>query len=217
MKKVLFVAALTLAANSHATVFGNTTNNNQTYNQPASHATANGGKGVGVGVGIASVGDIRNTNTANGGAGGSAAQGQSQSTDNSNSVNIEGDNYKRNPVATAYAAPLTATNGTCFGSASVGAQGVGFGFSFGSTKFDEECDRRYDSQELRALGMRGAALARMCQKASNAEAMKAAGTPCPGSGQDVSSISKNNAANTTDSNERYTDPIIRKRLGLAPL
>lgn len=57
MKKAFIaVAVLSLFASAaQATnLFGDTTNNNQTYNQPQSNATANGGQGgTGVGIGIA--------------------------------------------------------------------------------------------------------------------------------------------------------------------
>jgi hypothetical protein len=104
-------------------------------------------------------------------------------------VNVEGaqgDTYiapaqERNPVATAYAAPLTASNGTCMGSSSAGAQGAALGVSFGTTWTDSSCDIRYDAEALRAAGLPIAARARLCQKPEIAKAMEAAGTPCPGS------------------------------------
>lgn len=85
----------------------------------------------------------------------------------------------RDPVSTAYAAPLTASNGTCMGSTSGGIQGIGLGISVGSTWTDESCDMRYDAEALRAAGLQGAAIARLCQKKEIAAAMEAAGTPCP--------------------------------------
>ncbi|MGE8317386.1 MAG: hypothetical protein ACN6O3_01490 [Comamonas sp.] len=109
--------------------------------------------------------------------------GGSQTANNTTNVNVQGDTYQaqaRNPVSTAFAPPLTAANGTCMGSTSGGAQGVGFGLSFGSTWTDSSCDMRYDAEALRAAGMQQAALARLCQKAEISQAMQAAGTPCPG-------------------------------------
>lgn len=96
----------------------------------------------------------------------------------SDTLIVDADNT-RYPVSTAYAAPLTATNGTCMGSSSAGAQGAALGVSFGTTWTDTSCDIRYDAEALRAASMPRAAIARLCQKAEIAKAMEAAGTPCP--------------------------------------
>jgi hypothetical protein len=91
---------------------------------------------------------------------------------------------KRNPVATAYAAPLVAADDTCMGSTSAGGQGVGFGLSIGSTWSDADCVRRKDARELHNMGYRPAAIALLCQSANVRKAMKDAGTPCVGSEDD---------------------------------
>lgn len=96
----------------------------------------------------------------------------------SDTLVVDNDNT-RYPVSTAYAAPLTATNGTCMGSSSAGAQGAALGVSFGTTWTDTSCDIRYDAEALRAANMPRAAIARLCQKPEIAKAMEAAGTPCP--------------------------------------
>lgn len=98
-----------------------------------------------------------------------------------NATTVLGDTYQapRIPVASAWAAPLTASNGTCMGSSSGGAQGAGFGFSIGSTWTDLGCDRRYNAQMLNQLGATKAAIALMCQDNTVKQAMQAAGTPCP--------------------------------------
>jgi hypothetical protein len=96
----------------------------------------------------------------------------------SDTVIVDNENT-RYPVSTAYAAPLTASNGTCMGSSSAGAQGASLGVSFGTTWTDTSCDIRYDAEALRAANMPRAAIARLCQKAEIAKAMEAAGTPCP--------------------------------------
>jgi hypothetical protein len=96
----------------------------------------------------------------------------------SDTVIVDNENT-RYPVSTAYAAPLTASNGTCMGSSSAGAQGAALGVSFGTTWTDTSCDIRYDAEALRAANMPRAAIARLCQKAEIAKAMEAAGTPCP--------------------------------------
>ncbi|MDR6886095.1 MULTISPECIES: hypothetical protein [Variovorax] len=137
----------------------------------------------------------RNTNTAAGGAGGQATAAGGNSGGNTLSggavtVTVEGakgDTYiapaqERNPVATAYAAPVIASNGTCMGSSSGGGQGAAIGISFATTWTDSSCDIRYDAEALRAAGLQLAARARLCQKADIAKAMEAAGTPCPSAG-----------------------------------
>lgn len=124
-----------------------------------------------------------NTNVANQGQDQHQGQFQGQSADNKgNKLSVE-QNYaaqKRNPVSTAFAAPLVAADDTCMGSSSVGGQGVGFGLSVGSTWHDNDCVRRKDARELHNMGQHGAALALLCQSDNVAEAMVTAGTPCPG-------------------------------------
>jgi hypothetical protein len=122
------------------------------------------------------------------------------------SVSIEAD-QRRLPVATATAPALAASTGTCMGSSSAGAQGAALGLSFGTTWTDAECDRRHDSIRLQQLGMTEAAMLLMCNKASVREAMDLAGTPCPqpkGTTAEAQPVEP-------------TDPIVRRRLGLAPL
>lgn len=97
-----------------------------------------------------------------------------------NTTTVQGDVYQQSriPVAGAWAAPVSATNGTCMGSSSGGAQGAGFGISIASTWNDRGCDRRYNAQMLNQLGAKTAAIALMCQDESVREAMLTAGTPC---------------------------------------
>lgn len=175
----------------------------------------------------------RNTNTAaggrataTGGAGGQATATGGTSGGNTITVAVEGakgDTYiapaqERAPVATAYAAPLTASNGTCMGSTSGGGQTGAIGFTFGSTWTDASCDIRYDAEALRAAGLPLAAQARLCQKADIAKAMEAAGTPCPGTGAKRAAAVLNGAPVTAEAAPvPYQDPIIRARLGLPPL
>jgi len=111
-----------------------------------------------------------------------ATGGRSSSSANNagNSQSVNNEAQKRNPVSTAFAAPLVAAEDTCMGSSSVGGQGVGFGLSVGSTWRDADCVRRKDARELHNMGEPGAALALLCQSADVAAAMKAAGKVCPG-------------------------------------
>lgn len=126
---------------------------------------------------------------------------------------------RRREAATAYAAPLAASNGTCMGSSSVGGQGAAFGISFGTTWRDSDCDMRYDAQALQSVGMADAAVARLCQKAEIASAMEAAGTPCPlaQSNSTASAVASTSSSTVASTSVTYTDPIIRARLGLPPL
>lgn len=129
-----------------------------------------------------------NSNATGGNGYASNANSNENHGNNSNqSVTVNGDSYDapRIPVATAYAAPLAASNGTCMGSSSAGFQGMAVGISLGTTWNDESCDMRYDAEALRLAGMPLAAVARLCQKKEIADAMKAAGTPCPGTKQEI--------------------------------
>lgn len=99
-------------------------------------------------------------------------QGQSQSTKNANNssqstnVNVEGDTtvYKaaRIPVNSAYA-PANFPTATCMGSTSGGAQGVGFGISFGTSWKDENCVKLEQVRSVATvLGDKDTAAAMMC-------------------------------------------------------
>jgi hypothetical protein len=66
------------------------------------------------------------------------------------------------------------------GSSSVGAQGVAFGVSIGTTWRDQNCQRLKNSRELAAMGFDRAAVALLCVDDDVRDAMNTAGTPCPG-------------------------------------
>lgn len=164
--------------------------------------------------------DVRNTNTNVNSAAQHQGQVQGQqqaavagshSGGNSFSSSVA-INESQRPVSSALAAPLAASNGTCMGSSSVGGQGVTVGVSFGTTWTDAECNRRYNSIRMQELGQTKAAVALMCQDADVAAAMKIAGTPCPGTEKVASAPAAEQSAKV-----KYTDPIIRRRLGLPPL
>lgn len=156
--------------------------------------------------------------------GGNASQ--SQRTDNSNnasqSVTVQGDSYEapRIPAATAYAAGLTAANGTCMGSSSVGGQGMSFGFSLGSTWNDSGCNRRYNAHTLVLLGKASAGVALMCQDPEVKAAMEAAGESCPVAKKAEvasSTSSEQTLASSGGIRPEETDPIKRYRFGLPAL
>jgi len=101
-------------------------------------------------------------------------QGQQQSNSNKNNVDASSKNANtnkvsnavgvsvggdtlniaaqaRDPVSTAYS-HLAAPSAPCMGSSSVGAQGVGFGLSVGSTWTSEDCNKREDIRAAFSFG-----------------------------------------------------------------
>jgi hypothetical protein len=66
------------------------------------------------------------------------------------------------------------------GSSSVGAQGLSFGMSLGTTWQDNNCRRLKNSRELAAMGYSRAATALLCVDDDVRDAMLTADTPCPG-------------------------------------
>lgn len=90
----------------------------------------------------------------------------------------QGGDIVRFPVATAFAAALTASEETCMGSRSFGVQAIGFGFSFATTWPDRQCRRIRNARALEDLGFRAAAVELLCQDDEVREAMDRAGTPC---------------------------------------
>ena len=143
--------------------------------QLASPALAQTATATGTGVGVA------NSNSRSGavaisgqgGRGGNAnGNGNSSLTVNSaavpatstlnQNVNTSGTSTVKN-VPTAIAPGLAAAGlETCLGSVSGGGSFVGTGFSFGSTIPDPGCAARLDSRTLWAMGLKGAAVARLC-------------------------------------------------------
>jgi hypothetical protein len=129
-----------------------------------------------------------------------------------------GGSYTVKNVPGVLAPSLTTTlSDTCMGSVSLGVSAVGFGLTGGITMVDEACVRRLDSREFRAMGMNDVALALLCQSEANRKAIEATGRSCP-------SVPKQDAANPVQtysvmqsSADQYTDPIVRKRMGLEPL
>jgi hypothetical protein len=66
-------------------------------------------------------------------------------------------------VPTAFAPSLAAAGiETCLGSVSGGGSTVGFGGSFGTTIPDPGCQARLDARTLWSMGLKGAAVARLC-------------------------------------------------------
>ena len=162
-------------------------NNNEQGQAQGQIAVGRGGKGGAGGAGGNAASDSSSTSN----SGGNTMMGGANTASQANSVTVTGDTVtyeaqKRNPVSTAYAAPLAASTGTCLGSASGGVQATGVGLSFGTTTLDDGCDARFDASALNALGLRMAAVARLCQRDGNRDAIEAAGGKCPGNEKQAS-------------------------------
>lgn len=167
------------------------------------NVSVNTGTGGGASAAAAPLGDV--------GAPGSSANNTKATVD-------YGGSYTVKNVPGVLAPSLTTTlSDTCMGSVSLGVSAVGFGLTGGITMVDEACVRRLDSREFRAMGMNDVALALLCQSEANRKAIEATGRSCP-------SVPKQDAANPVQtysvmqsSADQYTDPIVRKRMGLEPL
>lgn len=125
-------------------------------------------------------------------------QSQASSANGTNSNDISyTNNTPRSPVASAWAAPLTAGGESCMGSTSAAGQGVGFGLSLGSTWHDESCERRHDAITIYNMGEKRAAMALLCQEENVHKAMLAVGRYCPvDNSEDVKKFSSNNEPTT---------------------
>ena len=71
----------------------------------------------------------------------------------------------------------------CVVGISIGAQKFGIGFSGGTYKTDENCERIKLSKVLNDLGMKVAAVSILCQEERAFHAMIQSGTPCPYNGK----------------------------------
>ncbi|WP_050463299.1 hypothetical protein [Herbaspirillum autotrophicum] len=140
-----------------------------------------------------------------------AAAGNTQGVDYSGSYTVK-------TVPNMVAPSLTTTlSDTCMGSSSFGLSVVGFGATGGTTMVDQACVRRLDSREFRAMGMNDVALALLCQSESNRKAVESTGRSCPSVAKASDTAQSPAASNSSTDSERYTDPAIRRRLGLDPL
>lgn len=74
-------------------------------------------------------------------------------------------------ASSARSAALVASQGTCLGSAGVGAQGLSFGASIASTKKDLDCNRRRYAAILISLGEEAAAIRLMCNNTEVRESL----------------------------------------------
>ncbi|HZZ81626.1 MAG TPA: hypothetical protein VFE62_24200 [Gemmataceae bacterium] len=184
MKKLLAIAVLATALSSNsAFALFDTTDTNNSHDNPVANGGAGGAGGSAAGGSVTRSGNSQITNSGNSrNTNRNASSSNNSGGNSSNSYTSEA--QKRNPVSTAWAAPLAAGAETCMGSSSAGGQGVGLGLSFGTTWHDENCERRHDAIMLHNLGQKKAAVALMCQDQKVARAMAAAGTPCVGADSD---------------------------------
>lgn len=111
---------------------------------------------------------------------------------------------------------LTSSNDTCMGSSSGSANVPGIGIGFGTSWVDANCKMLKNAREFWNMGMKSAAMKLMCKDADNRDALMATGFDCDDNSQ---SVKKKNevAAASAAAPEQFTDPLIRSRLGLAPL
>ena len=183
MKHTIFAAVLMLVgltANATGTSYGHHNIFGDTYTGPVDESTTNSASGVGIGGdSYSSSGSYSEGGSAASGSyseGGSSVSGAS-SAGQSNSMSVN--SYGRRQAPTVIAPALTSGNDTCMGSSSVGGSGPGFGFSVGSTWSDEHCKMLKSASVLYALGLRDAAIARICMDEMNRKAIEATGVKCP--------------------------------------
>lgn len=100
-------------------------------------------------------------------------------TSTSNTYNGAGSSSEI-PVGSAIS-PSYMSNGmdTCLKGTGGSLQTVGIGLSSGSYEVDPNCDRRRDAKLLSDLGMKVAAVSRMCESLEVWKSMFVSGTPCP--------------------------------------
>jgi len=117
-----------------------------------------------------------NTNTV-----GSTVSSNNQSKDESVSNTYNGAGSSSDmPVGSAIA-PSYMSNGmeTCLSGSGTSIQTGLIGYTKGSYQKDVDCNRRRDAKTLSDLGMKVAAIARMCEDPKVWRSMFQSGTPCP--------------------------------------
>lgn len=204
-------AQITVGDNRNGSIAGDTITNNST--------TTNAG-------GLATVGAITNGgNTMTGGAsnsGGNTMTAGNVSTGavsvntvdpNSLAVAREMSDIKVRNTPTVVTSNLTSSNDTCMGSVTAGGSGPGLGLAFGTTYIDSNCVMLKNAREMWNMGQQTAAMARLCMDADNRTALELGGYTCP---QTLANARKQ-AAVAANTPVEYNDPIVRHRLGLAPL
>ncbi len=110
---------------------------------------------------------------------------QSGSSSNSNTTNTTNAYSGDSRVVNSASAPSMSamSQDLCVVGISVGAQKFGIGFSGGTYRTDENCERIKLSKVLNDLGMKVAAVSILCQDERVFHAMIQSGTPCPYNGK----------------------------------
>lgn len=154
----IFAALIVLTISSSAFASGNNDrfdDCNNCYNTSTTNAGGQGGQGGTGGNATANGGNAASNASAGAlsvaGAAAGAVSSLNSSIDTNISQSLQFEAQKRDPVATAYTS-LAAPSAPCMGSSSVGAQGVGFGVSVGSTWTSEECN---DRENIRFASLHG--------------------------------------------------------------
>lgn len=229
MKKILLIASL-MACSAMAfadATKGEATQNTTVTTGSSAVSTSNGGAGGAGGSSTSSgntsgnitVGCLVNCASTDQGSKDAAAAAVTVATINAGAAKeiaaINADARIKN-TPSVNGPPLTSSNDTCMGSASGSVNAPGIGVSLGKTYTDANCVMLKNSRELWNMGMKAAALALMCKDADNREALELTGFECP---QTTKARNGNMAVqqHAQASQEQYTDPIVRARLGLPPL
>ena len=107
-------------------------------------------------------------------------QSGSSSNTTSTTNNSTSNAASRQPVSTASAPSMqTYSQRSCIIGLTGGFSIIGFSGSLGSYVHDEHCQRIADSTMLSQLGLKIAAIARMCEDEKVFESLLQSGTPCP--------------------------------------
>jgi hypothetical protein len=226
MKKVILVAALAMS-------FGGAFAQNTTTNNTANIGSPTAG---GFGTGTVSTNEVKSgadataSNAGNTQAITFTQPGKTESVttgtiDQNVKSTVSGDQTQRivysgsqtvKNVPSVSGPPLTTSNDTCMGSTSGSANGPGFGVGFGTTWTDANCVMLKNSRELWNMGMKAAAMARMCEDSANRKALEITGFVCPQTEQAERQAAARGVTTAPLAGEP-TDPYVRQRMGLAPL
>ena len=123
----------------------------------------------------AQTGDL-NTNTQDSTV---SSYNETQSSTTTNNYNGAGSASKIPPGSAISPSYMSNGSETCLQGASGGLQTNMIGFSAGGYQEDEHCNRRRDAKVLNDLGMKVAAVSRMCEDILVWRSMFVSGTPCP--------------------------------------
>lgn len=163
------------------------------------NATATGGAGIGIGGEGGKGGDAKAAGVGVGvgvGKGGHGGEGGKGGKGGSSTVTVDTGSDIPAQAPAVFAPNLTAVPETCMGSIStggtVGLQGTGVGFTFGTTWKSHDCELRMFARSLISLGVKyeSAAVALLAQNDDVRNALAAAGIDVPGQ--------QRTAANATD-------------------